>query len=129
VTAVVWRAVATAVAVALLAAIAAQQGPALPIIPVAVAAALLIPLAGIAWWAVALAAYAWRRHRDSEPMLSELDSLMRTATAATVMAGLGLNFLLGNRLPRGAGIVLLLAGVLLYEFRPISFVIRFYRRR
>lgn len=127
-TAIVWRAVATVVAVILLAVLAANAGPALPVLVVVPAAIALVPLAGVDWWAVVLAVHSWRRHPNNESLLEELDNLIRSATATTVLAGLGVNYLTGSRLPRGAGIVLVLAGVLLYQPRLVKFVIRFYRR-
>jgi hypothetical protein len=127
-TAIIARALATAVAVALLAIIAANAGPALPDLVVVPAAAALIPLAAVAWWAVGLAAYSWHRHPRNTPLLEELDNLVRSATASTTLAFIGANYLLGSPLPRGAGIVLLLAGVLLYQGRLVKFVVRFYRR-
>jgi hypothetical protein len=128
VTAIIWKAVATGVAVVMLAMLASRLGPVVPVWLVAASAVILTPLAILDWWAVAVAVVIHRRKPQFGEVLNELDHMIRTATGGTLIAFLGASFLTGGLLPPGAGFVLLVAALLLFSGRPIIFLYRYYRK-
>lgn len=128
-TKIVWRAIFTALAVAALALLAASNGPRLPSWALAASAAALIPVAVVDWWAVGIGVVAHRRRPDIEEVLPELDHMVRTASGGTIVAFLGLSFLVGGILPPGSGFILLVAALLLFSGRPIIFIVRYYRQK
>jgi len=128
VTVVVWRGIATALAVAALTALAAALGPTVPVWLVVGSAAMLIPFAVVDWWAVAIGVVVHRRRPEVEEVLGELDHMVRTASGGTAVAILGISFLLGGLLPRGAGFMLLVMALVLFSGRPLLFLWRYYRK-
>lgn len=96
---------------------------------IAALAVLLIALAPLDWWATGIVAHAMFRHPEVRAARAQLAYFGLTALAATAIAAISANFLLGSPLPRSAGFVLLTLALVLISIPPSVFVVVHYRRR
>jgi hypothetical protein len=90
---------------------------------------LLIILSPIDWWAAGVVLHALRRHREANALRGLLAYFGLTALAATAIAVIALNYLLGMPLPRGAGFALLAVALVLMSVPAGGFLFDHYRRR
>lgn len=92
-------------------------------------AAILI-LLGVAHWSmVAIASWAVKRHPGSKPLADLLTDYVVSATGATAIALVGLNYLTGHWLPKGGWYSLVVVGVLLMGSPRFLALVRFLRGR
>lgn len=90
---------------------------------------LLIGLTPGCWWATALVARALRRAPEVGALRVQLIYFALTAFAASCLAIIAGNYLIGNPLPRGAGFVLLVLALVGMSLPLHVFLVDQYRRR
>ena len=92
-------------------------------------AVVLIALAGVDWWAVAIVQSVLRRHPHVDELRQQRWRFGVTAVAASLCGVLGVNDLLGLPLPRGYGLILFAAALVLFSLPCGLFLVRYYRDR
>lgn len=94
---------------------------------------VLILLTPVPWWAVVIIRRALRRDPNGTALREQGQRFTLTGIAGVFVTVIAINYVLGviglPSLPRGAGIILLAAVLLLLYAPPAQFIVGFYRRR
>lgn len=90
-------------------------------------AVVLIALAILDWIPVVIAGRLVRRAPDVRGLQDQLSRLLFEALTATLLSVLGLNYLLGSLIPRGAGYFVLVLATLLVSAPSLHWLLKTYR--
>ena len=96
--------------------------------PPGVLAVVLVAVAPLDWIPVVLVAGLVARAPDVRSLQDQLVRLVFEALAASAIGVIGLNYLLGSPLPRGAGFVILVLALLLVSAPPVHWLLQTYRK-